>query len=548
VFSNPDVIRRVQADFVPVALKAGLVNNPPGDAEGRLYREIGRSKPAPQGICIINPAGKVLDWALMFDDDQSVLAFFDHALKRFARFPDAKKPVPAERYMRFPSHKLDDIEDTGTVLPVLDRHPDGKSCPAAPRLKNGTILARVFGRALDKNGKPVADTVRQEHYVEDRFYVPVALQERLAKAAADAGTRRFRLADRLARLVAGHAFLGQIDVNPVAAPGGKGDLKHCEFWVKKTEAEGNGLVQLRVEGKSEATGGSGDGDGADGRLWRHQVTLTWEGIVEMKEKRIHRLLLVARGTEKLKWGNQFQGLPAQADVTHLPGGHAIDLACGVRYGIIGEPLAGDQDGDDQPAEAVIEVPDQARRQLIQAFGGSYLVFHDKVQAELKLSDEQKDKVDEQLRQTIQKAMQFFAKVQDVQPREREKEFHAYRAKAQEKLAAFLEKALKADQRQRFRQIELQREGLFALVQQPRLQEELKITASQRKEIIGVIQRMQKTIQPVVEKTQRDGKPEEAGPMVMKIRKEHESKLETLLSAAQKKQWRELLGKPFALGE
>ena len=103
VFSNPDVIRRVNADFVPVALKAGLVNNPPDDEEGRLYREIGRSKPVPQGICVVNSAGKVLAWTMAFDDDKSVLAFLDHCAKRFAQFPDAKKPVAAERYGRFPS-------------------------------------------------------------------------------------------------------------------------------------------------------------------------------------------------------------------------------------------------------------------------------------------------------------------------------------------------------------------------------------------------------------------------------------------------------------
>ena len=85
VFPNPVVIRRVNAGFVPVALKAGLVNNPPNDEEGRLYREIGRSRPAPQGICVVNSAGKVLDWALMFDDDKSVLAFLDHSARRFAR-------------------------------------------------------------------------------------------------------------------------------------------------------------------------------------------------------------------------------------------------------------------------------------------------------------------------------------------------------------------------------------------------------------------------------------------------------------------------------
>ena len=53
-----------------------------------------RSKPAPQGICVVNSAGKVLDWVLMFDDDKSVLAFLDHVSKRFAKYPDAKRPVP----------------------------------------------------------------------------------------------------------------------------------------------------------------------------------------------------------------------------------------------------------------------------------------------------------------------------------------------------------------------------------------------------------------------------------------------------------------------
>jgi hypothetical protein len=35
------------------------------------------------------------------------------------------------------------------------------------------------------------------HYVEDRFHVPVAMQETVANALADAGTERFRLPDDL---------------------------------------------------------------------------------------------------------------------------------------------------------------------------------------------------------------------------------------------------------------------------------------------------------------------------------------------------------------
>lgn len=78
VFSKPRVVRQIRNDFIPVALKAGLVNNPPRNAEGRPYREIARSKLSPQGICTVNSAGKVLAWAMSFDSDASISGFLDH--------------------------------------------------------------------------------------------------------------------------------------------------------------------------------------------------------------------------------------------------------------------------------------------------------------------------------------------------------------------------------------------------------------------------------------------------------------------------------------
>ena len=77
VFSRPEIIRRVNAQFVPVALKAALVNNPPPGLEGKFLAEISRSKPAPQGVCVANASGKVLAWALSFDDDTQVPKFLD---------------------------------------------------------------------------------------------------------------------------------------------------------------------------------------------------------------------------------------------------------------------------------------------------------------------------------------------------------------------------------------------------------------------------------------------------------------------------------------
>ena len=86
IFSNADVIRQVNADFVPVALKAGLINNPPDNDEGRLYREIGRSKILPQGV-LSSTLRKSARLGLHVDDDKSVLDFLEHAGAGSPSFP-----------------------------------------------------------------------------------------------------------------------------------------------------------------------------------------------------------------------------------------------------------------------------------------------------------------------------------------------------------------------------------------------------------------------------------------------------------------------------
>jgi hypothetical protein len=534
----------VNADFVPVALKAGLVNYPPYDEEGRLYREIGRSKILPQGICVINSASKVLAWAAMFDDDKSVLAFLDHCSQRFAQFPQAQKPFPAERYSKFPSQRGPDVQDNGKAPVIVERHRKGKSCPAKPRVQHGTIDARLFGRALNNDGKPVADTLRQEHYVEDRFHVPVAMQEILAKALKDAGSDRFRLADDLARLLVSHAFLGELDVNPVVSVNGsKGELKQCEFWARRVEGDDDNPVRVRIEGMSEARGvQSGDEPGSDRRHWRHEVTLTWAGLIEMKTDRMSRLLLVARGSEKLKWGNVPPELPGQLGVILLWAARAPDLSCGVRYGIMGEPVPDEETGDAQGAPQ--EFPDEVRKQVVEALGGGpFLVFRDVVEEDLNLSDNQKQKLMEKFPDHAQDTMKVFEKIKDLKPEEREKEMQSHRQKAREKLSALLKETLKAEQLKRLQQLELQQEGPFALGR-PQIRKELKITDEQLKQFIGVIQDMQKKIEPLMKKAQSGGNPQELRPKVVKIRQDHRGKIEAILSDAQKKQWKTMLGKPF----
>src|SRR5207249_2428071 len=73
----------------------------------------------------------------------------------------------------------------------------------------------------------------------------------------------------------------------------------------------------------------------------HQVKLDWEGFIDLEADRITRVLLSARGTEKLRFGSAppvAQPGQARPEVACLPGGRPVDLHCGVRYGIIGTPV------------------------------------------------------------------------------------------------------------------------------------------------------------------------------------------------------------------
>ena len=321
-----------------MALKAGLVNQPPDDEEGLLYREIGRSKPAPQGICVVNSAGKVLDWTLMFDDDKSVLAFFDHAKERFAKFPDAKKPVAAEVYQKFPSQKRKDVADSGKDLPVLDRHPEGKHCPAEPPLRKGTVAVRLFGRALDKDGKPVADTVRQENYIEDRFNIAVETQEKLAKALAEAGKGPVKLPLEVTRQWVKQAYMGVLDVQPLDNPRIRQQRRIEKVRLRGDEGRDRQRTDVMACG------------GRVGSLHRRQDGKCGTGRHARGQAEVARLHRDGRephdpaGAVRRRHGETQVPIGADKDeiaVALLPGGHRIDMACGVRYGILGEAVTPD---------------------------------------------------------------------------------------------------------------------------------------------------------------------------------------------------------------
>ena len=191
--------------------------------------------------------------------------------------------------------------------------------------------------------------------------------------------------------------------------------------------------------------------------------------------------------------------------------------------------------------ALQDVPEEARKQMRHKLDSSFVVFRDKVQQELELTKEQKEKLEE----VLPDAMLFFQKIKGLKPEEQEKELRAYRPTAHEKLAAVLKEALNEGQRTRLRQIELQRDQLFG----GEIWKDLQVTDEQQKQFMPLIQQTQKKIETLLKEIPAGGKPDEVRTRVLKAREDLEGQLEALLTDAQKKQWKEMLGKPMeALAE
>ena len=184
------------------------------------------------------------------------------------------------------------------------------------------------------------------------------------------------------------------------------------------------------------------------------------------------------------------------------------------------------------------------RHLLHELSGPFIVYRTNIKEELKLSDSQKQKLLANLPEYLKNTKEAFGKFQNLQGGEREKEMQSYRQKNWDTFWPFLKTTLKANQFKRFQQLELQHEGPEALLGRPEIAKKLKITNKQRDQFIGVIQDMQRKIEPMIMEAQSNGNPQDILPKVIKIRKGYDVKIEAVMSAAQKKQWNEMRGKLF----
>ena len=178
--------------------------------------------------------------------------------------------------------------------------------------------------------------------------------------------------------------------------------------------------------------------------------------------------------------------------------------------------------------------------LRHEFGGPFVVSRDQVQVELQLTEEQKEKLNQNLLEFLPEAVQFFQRMERLNGEDREQQFGAYRHKARKNLAALLEETLNKGQRARLRQLELQREGL----RDGETWEILHLAEDQRKQFMGLIMQAHQKIQPLLEEAQKTGNLKEVQGKVIKIRDDLEADLRAKLTDDQESQWKEMLGKPM----
>lgn len=184
---------------------------------------------------------------------------------------------------------------------------------------------------------------------------------------------------------------------------------------------------------------------------------------------------------------------------------------------------------------------EARRHLLHELGGPYFVSRDKVQAELKLSDEQKQKLQEKLSADLLESSDLFGKLKNLKGMEREKLMQP----SYLKLETFLQENLTADQLQRFQQLKLQYDTPNIMLR-PEICTKLNVADTQRLRFMEAIQGMQKKVGPLLQAARSGGNQQEILLEVTRLRQDCQGEIVALLNDAQRKQWAEMTGKPFVI--
>jgi Spy/CpxP family protein refolding chaperone len=173
-------------------------------------------------------------------------------------------------------------------------------------------------------------------------------------------------------------------------------------------------------------------------------------------------------------------------------------------------------------------------------GGANMLRVPEVQAELKLTDDQKTKLTaalDKLREQRQNSGQDF---QSLSQEERTKLMAQRRAEDDKALAD----VLNADQMKRYHQLQLQQQGLSAVLQDKAVADELKITDDQRTKIQTIVDDQRSAMRELFQGGGGGGDRQAMMQKMQDLRKQTDEKIAAVLTDDQKSKWKEMTGAPF----
>jgi Spy/CpxP family protein refolding chaperone len=171
------------------------------------------------------------------------------------------------------------------------------------------------------------------------------------------------------------------------------------------------------------------------------------------------------------------------------------------------------------------------------FGGPMLMLgllrNQQVQQELKLTDQQK----QQLEQLGEQWREKMRGLRDLPPEERRQKVEGMRAEVEKQLS----KVLNEQQMKRLKQIALQVEG-YAALERPEVAEQVGLTKEQRQKIRDILRQAAEKRREAFQQGQGDR--QAVFQRMREIRQWVDGEIEKLLTPEQKKKWQELVGAPF----
>jgi Spy/CpxP family protein refolding chaperone len=174
-------------------------------------------------------------------------------------------------------------------------------------------------------------------------------------------------------------------------------------------------------------------------------------------------------------------------------------------------------------------------------GGGMLLSNKGVQQELKLDASQTEKVNKFVEESRAKRQEQFQALQGLSQEERQAKMPEIMRAANEETQKALKGMLKPEQITRFNQISLQQQGVMAFAD-PQVVDKLKLTPDQTQQVKDVADSFRTESREIFQSNQDNR--EEAMKQMTALRKSKMDKVSALLTADQKKTWKEMTGEPF----